>query len=1506
MTLPGGPAAKIGIRYEKWWTVLEFVQMLDGRSDSIRVEDPGFSKAEFVVTIGARREFHQAKSSHLRGKWTLASLSTEKDPLLQTIGRKLAGNDDRFVFVSGSDAPELRMLCKAAKDAESVDEFKRVFVESNDKKKALADLCHRWNCDVATASDYLGRISVHTIDESLLTDNIRSLVRARFRAKPSRVMDRLRGIVEDSVHQRWKRRALIDRLARDGYPLRQLSLPEHAGVAVEETTDQYLGGVRRRLIQRESVPMVATEELLSRLLEASATDCILTGKAGSGKTACVVQVVDSLRERGFPVLAFRLDRISPSALTTADLGNRLNLEESPAFVLAEAAEVAERAGVLIVDQLDAVSTMSGRSSAAFDLVEQLLDEVRGHRVRVPIHTVVVCRTFDWKHDAGLRRLVPDSNPRINTVGFTVDEVRAILAKAGFDADSFQKRQLELLCLPQNLSLFLESEFDEARIPQFNSSKELFDRYWSVKRRTVRAQVTPSVDQWMEVIEILCDDMTSGQQLSVRREKLDRVSPEYLHQLASEGVLSFDGHRYGFGHESFFDYCFARLFIAGLESLASLLKGSEQHLFRRAQVRQVLTYLRDEDEERYASEFRRVLSEPEIRNHIKDLSFALLADVADPTEAEWTIWEEWIAPEPEAIKLRATKGNGLSALAWRRFFGSRTWFDFADRSGMLIDWLNSDTDQVVDMAVRYLQVHHDHAPDRAASLLAPYAEAGDKWVLRLRSFMEWAKLHTSRPLFNLFLSLIDNGTLDEARGPVAVNSSFWSMLYTLGKQHPEWVPEVVAHRLKRRLVVLKPESEKGHGIRLIGHDRTARDLLRQSVERVPVALVRHVLPVVLAVSDSTLIDDEAPKHDAVWRTLIMSESPSGDAACLQAVAGALATLAGDGDPEMTGIISSLRNRETYIANHLLLALYCGAPERYADEAAQLLCDEPWRFQCGYSSSPHWCAIDLMREAIPYCSLAARERLETAIMSYVPPDERTTYGYMQRGRAEFALLSAISEELRSTEASARIRELERKFDEPEGKPRTIAARLVGSPIDEESAFKMTDAQWLRAISKYRSNRSTGRSGNEFKGSAPQLAEVLGTRVKEEPERFARLSLTFPASTNPVYMERVLGVLQKSDIGYELKLRVCRKAFSDARECCGKAIADFLGRIKESLPDEFVQMLHWLATEHEDPQEETWQQQADGTSGDIYTNGINTARGRAAEAMTELISVDSTYIDRLRPTIDQIIHDRSAAVRSCIVGTLRAIAYLDPELGILLFHRMNLAEDHLLATLHVRRFINERIRENFAELRPVIERMLRSEEPDVCEVGARLVSIAFLLHGNAHVLIEEAMSGSTRQRLGVAQVAAANVAQSDYRDWCESRLVELFNDEDAKVRQEAASCFRSLEEEPLGAYEELIATFCESRAFREDSFSLLYTLEKSRQRLPGMTCEICERFLYRFANEATDIRTGRFGDGHTITKLIFRTYQQHQNDPEWASRSLDLIDHLCLEGVGNVAHELEEFER
>ncbi len=95
MTLPGGAADKLGNRYEKWWTLSQFVRMLQGETEAIRIEDPGVEKAEFVVATGSEQEFHQAKRSHPNGKWSLASLGTD---LLQRIGNQLVGNNDRFIL----------------------------------------------------------------------------------------------------------------------------------------------------------------------------------------------------------------------------------------------------------------------------------------------------------------------------------------------------------------------------------------------------------------------------------------------------------------------------------------------------------------------------------------------------------------------------------------------------------------------------------------------------------------------------------------------------------------------------------------------------------------------------------------------------------------------------------------------------------------------------------------------------------------------------------------------------------------------------------------------------------------------------------------------------------------------------------------------------------------------------------------------------------------------------------------------------------------------------------------------------------------------------------------------------------------------------------------------------------------------------------------------------------------------------------------------------------------
>ena len=188
---------------------------------------------------------------------------------------------------------------------------------------------------------------------------------------------------------------------------------------------------------------------LLRILGSDGQDAVLTGKAGCGKTGCVIEFVEALRAADIPVLAFRLDRIEP--VSSADeLGRKLGLEASPTLVLAAAA--GERQAVLVIDQLDAIGTVSGRATGFLDAVEGILIESRGLRERSKLHVVVVCREFDWKNDHRLKGLLATGHLSVSVGEFSSKEVKNLLSAAAFDSALFHKRQIHLLGLPQNLSL----------------------------------------------------------------------------------------------------------------------------------------------------------------------------------------------------------------------------------------------------------------------------------------------------------------------------------------------------------------------------------------------------------------------------------------------------------------------------------------------------------------------------------------------------------------------------------------------------------------------------------------------------------------------------------------------------------------------------------------------------------------------------------------------------------------------------------------------------------------------------------------------------------------------------------------------------------------------------------------------------------------------------------------------------------------------------------------------
>jgi hypothetical protein len=128
--------------------------------------------------------------------------------------------------------------------------------------------------------------------------------------------------------------------------------------------------------------------------------------------------------------------------------------------------------------------------------------------------------------------------------------------------------------------------------------------------------------------------------------------------------------------------------------------------------------------------------------------------------------------------------------------------------------------------------------------------------------QWAEPGAGERFLSLVVRLIDEGVLDEARGPIAVNSDFWSMFYGLPSRRPEWAARIIGHYFERRLKRSLAAGETN--LFRTEHSQDADQLFLTSAAGAPAIFVEEVLPFMLRVMELNAVrEGEAPWRDGVW-------------------------------------------------------------------------------------------------------------------------------------------------------------------------------------------------------------------------------------------------------------------------------------------------------------------------------------------------------------------------------------------------------------------------------------------------------------------------------------------------------------------------------------------------------------------------------------------------------------------------------------------------------------------
>lgn len=448
---------------------------------------------------------------------------------------------------------------------------------------------------------------------------------------------------------------------------------------------------------------------------------MLIDKPGRGKTVVMAQVLKQLEARGVRVLALKSDYLS-GIRSEDDLRVRLNLPVSVEECVRQLA--AEEPVVVLIDQLDALSVALSQDFSALDYIYSLIIKLlRVSNVRV----IVSCREFDLHFDPKLSSLNRQHYTTFTLSPLTKEQLDEALHVLGLDTRlTLSQRMYQLLAVPLHLSIFVRvmmTQETSTPLEEVFTLQQLYDHLWD---KHVTASRIPNVS---EAINVLIDAMQSAHHLTAPVGVLDHENyKQAAVHLQREHFIRKEKGNYVFFHQTLFDYCYARRFVAQGRSISEVIFTSAQGLFERAQMVQVLAYMRASNPAMYIGEMDTFLFNGRLRVHLRLLLIEWFAAIPNPFPEEHALVRRLIQTNQDRHDfLRASKGNV-------------GWFDVLNRGYLSTLLAHENREGLTWATFQYLPSFMNRRTREVLALLAPYEGRSLTWdsiILRcLTNLTDW--------------------------------------------------------------------------------------------------------------------------------------------------------------------------------------------------------------------------------------------------------------------------------------------------------------------------------------------------------------------------------------------------------------------------------------------------------------------------------------------------------------------------------------------------------------------------------------------------------------------------------------------------------------------------------------------------------------------------------------------------------------------------------------------------
>lgn len=1497
----GGPTTQAGISYQNGVAALYLGKMLDPRLIGtveeiieVRVEAPE-DVDDIVVTYKSGIVFYiQAKESlskFNKGVWGKVWTDFEKQfnhPLFKR-------GKDKLQLCLGSfniDLEDVKDLFERASTAKSYEELQK---RTSQKSSSILDNITTFLSDELRSNKddllaFLSNVQV-IVEPRQYVEEVKMLpTMPESNLAPSTLFSLLRDRVGILAKIRFSHTAdnlnkwLIDQgiSISKSVPFDELRSAVYSTSSILRHQKNTIGKTGKHINRTDS------RDIANWLIESTEKESIgiLLDQAGTGKTVLIREILHELESNNIDVLAIKADQQLSGIETLDGLQSKLGLPisiERLASTLATGSKF-----IVLVDQIDALSLSMAHDQQALNLVLDLISRLRSiSGVRI----LISCRTFDFDSDPRLKNL--EGYKQFTIKEFSEEEIIKCLDGVGFDYNLLLPSTKKLLRTPLHLSLFLmalESGEHNELLQKlgFSSLQELYHLLWE---NVIMKQHPDAPSTWerKQVLVQMANYMDQKQKITVPKfifTTKDTVTLERAIQwLSSEGIIQSEREEFVFFHQTFFDYCYSRNFVENDHSLAETLLASPQGLFQRPQLIQVLSYLRGlKDQEHYLKQLTKLLNAENLRYHLKNHLYQWFASLPSPSEHEWRI-----------VK-RVTENQEVLFMLLQFSSGNSGWFYYW-RDNALPDLLLGDTEKQ-ERAFGYLRSVIVSRQKEITEFLKPYYTKNQQLEQSITNFIlsihEWECQETIQMLEEIL-----------SKGSIEIQSAFYGW-EELARYDSEAFCRILRNILDQALERYKQKSNIEENIveeSIFHFNRPSirnemnkcfsdlQEALNIVIDHSALYFLETLLPwlvnAIKAGKNETIYCANDFIYDSFFQNWYDRSLIQFDDVIENAWIKALVKLSDEQPKKFLEKIEYLSGYPYTSTQFLVAHVMRNVPDKYASFSLQFLLEDPRRLEIG--DSDNFESRYLIKAIFPKLQKVDQLLLEEYILNHTPlKTERKLKGYYFHDLNQLGLLQAIGQENLSQVGKKRFLELERKFPNhiATNNPSRITSRSHNSPIGIDRAHKLTDRQWLKAMTKYQ-----GLPNDWLRGGASELARVLQECIKAEPQRFWGLFNGCNSQLDQRYVCALLNGLAESIVPasllFDAILRYKHTEDRNVRITIARVVEQ---RAHEGISEQIKCLLYTYLYD-ENIEEPTY-------NNDPISGYFNTVRGNCMQTLIQILNKDKSQLCQIWKLLKYAVHGNNIALRA---GAIRELTYMiryDRQLALELFEKSITGYPQLYQMPHTVDFLYWAMGNPFEQLIPHIQELLNCENKEVQQRGAELVALSLIsenLFENQDVqdamenFLRKSFIGAPPQRRGLARIFSHNILINS-NELLLNGLKKLFNDEDKDVQRQSAWFLYNIKNKEQNFTEiaqTIIGELVKSQAAISSGYILSTILWEQGKDYPKWTLAVIDDLL---RNDYIHSLGGWSRiDSTKLIHAIMNIYTDPFSDVKIKAQAMDTFDNL-----------------